>query len=123
MSFKVYVVGGWVRDKLLGLNPNDKDYVVVGSTPEEMLSLGFEQVGKAFPVFLHPETKEEYALARKDKKVGNGYTGFEFEYGIECLDVELLEKFKKLNYNTTDEYSVEELIKVLQHIIQLDVFD
>lgn len=80
MSFKVYVVGGWVRDKLLGLNPNDKDYVVVGSTPEEMLSLGFEQVGKAFPVFLHPETKEEYALARKDKKVSNGYTGFEFDF-------------------------------------------
>lgn len=77
---KVYVIGGWVRDKLLGIPANDKDYVVVGSTIDEMLSLGFEQVGKAFPVFLHPETKEEYALARKDKKVGLGHTGFEFDF-------------------------------------------
>lgn len=115
---KKYAVGGWVRDKLMGIPANDKDYVVVGSTPEEMLTLGFEQVGKAFPVFLHPETKEEYALARKDKKVGNGYTGFEFEYTQECLDELLLEKFKMLGYNTIDEYSVEELIKVLQRIDQ-----
>lgn len=77
---KIYAVGGWVRDKILGIPANDKDYVVVGSTIEEMLSLGYEQVGKAFPVFLHPETKEEYALARKDKKVGNGYTGFDFDF-------------------------------------------
>ena len=65
---KIYLVGGAVRDELLGLKPTDKDYVVVGSTPEQMLSLGFTQVGNTFPVFLHPITKEEYALARTEKK-------------------------------------------------------
>lgn len=74
---KVYMVGGAVRDKLLGLEPKDIDYVVVGSTIEEMLSLGFQQVGAEFPVFLHPTTGEEYALARQEKKTGPGYHGFE----------------------------------------------
>lgn len=74
---KIYEVGGCVRDALMGVEPKDRDYVVVGSTPEEMISLGFQQVGAAFPVFLHPETKEEYALARTERKVGNGYNGFE----------------------------------------------
>lgn len=115
---KQYVVGGWVRDKLLGIEPNDKDFVVVGSTPEEMLSLKFERVGLAFPVFLHPVTKDEYALARTEKKVGNGYNGFTCEYMQECLDDVLLEKFKSLGYNTTDEYTIEELLKVLRHISQ-----
>ena len=78
---KKYLVGGAVRDTLLGKNPNDKDYVVVGSTPEEMLAAGFSEVGAAFPVFLHPETKEEYALARKEKKTGVGHTSFEVEFG------------------------------------------
>ncbi|CAH0541368.1 multifunctional CCA addition/repair protein [Vibrio marisflavi] len=72
-----YLVGGAVRDKLLNLPSQDKDWLVVGSTPKEMLSLGYQAVGKDFPVFLHPETKEEYALARTEKKIGKGYTGFE----------------------------------------------
>lgn len=73
---KVYLVGGAVRDELLGLPVSDRDYVVVGSTPETMLAQGFQQVGKDFPVFLHPQTHEEYALARTERKTGAGYTGF-----------------------------------------------
>ncbi|UCH48058.1 MAG: multifunctional CCA addition/repair protein [Betaproteobacteria bacterium] len=73
---KVYAVGGSVRDQLLGLDVRDQDYVVVGSTPEEMLTLGFKPVGRDFPVFLHPETGEEYALARTERKSGRGYRGF-----------------------------------------------
>ena len=73
---KAYVVGGAVRDELLGLNVQDKDFVVVGATPEEMVAAGFRPVGKDFPVFLHPETHEEYALARTERKSGRGYKGF-----------------------------------------------
>ena len=73
---KTYLVGGAVRDILMGITPKDKDYVVVGSTPEEMLSLGYKQVGADFPVFLHPETGDEYALARTEVKDGVGYQGF-----------------------------------------------
>ena len=73
---KVYAVGGAVRDELLGLPVKDRDYVVVGSTPEEMERLGFRPVGRDFPVFLHPETHEEYALARTERKSGRGYRGF-----------------------------------------------
>jgi len=72
---KVYLVGGAVRDKLLGLEPKEKDWVVVGSSPQEMLARGFKQVGKDFPVFIHPKTGEEYALARTERKSGHGYTG------------------------------------------------
>ena len=79
-SLKVYMVGGAVRDKLLGLIPQDVDWVVVGSTPEEMIALGFQQVGAEFPVFLHPETGEEYALARQERKTGPGYHGFETRF-------------------------------------------
>ncbi|MDH4468843.1 MAG: hypothetical protein QE271_12360 [Bacteriovoracaceae bacterium] len=75
---KVYLVGGPVRDELLGRQPNDLDYVVVGSSPEEMLQKGYVSVGKSFPVFLHPETHHEYALARIEKKVAKGHQGFEF---------------------------------------------
>lgn len=71
-----YLVGGAVRDQLLNRQSYDRDYVVVGATIEEMIALGFSQVGKDFPVFLHPHTKEEYALARTEKKVDSGYTGF-----------------------------------------------
>ncbi len=77
MSLDVYLVGGAVRDGLLGLEVYDRDWVVVGATPEEMLADGFQQVGKDFPVFLHPVTKEEYALARTERKAGVGYHGFE----------------------------------------------
>lgn len=80
---KVFEVGGAVRDRLLGLEPRDHDFVVVGSTVEEMLSHGFQQVGAAFPVFLHPMTKEEYALARREVKSGPGYRGFTVEFGPE----------------------------------------
>ncbi len=71
-----YVVGGAVRDELLGLPVQDKDYVVVGATPEEMVRQGFKPVGRDFPVFLHPQTHEEYALARTERKSGQGYKGF-----------------------------------------------
>ncbi len=74
---KIYLVGGAVRDKLLGLKTKDRDWVVVGSNPEEMKQQNYTQVGADFPVFLHPETKEEYALARTERKKGHGYQGFE----------------------------------------------
>ena len=73
---EIYCVGGAVRDELLGLPVADRDYVVVGATPEEMIRLGFKPVGRDFPVFLHPQTREEYALARTERKVGRGYKGF-----------------------------------------------
>jgi tRNA nucleotidyltransferase (CCA-adding enzyme) len=73
---KTYVVGGAVRDELLGLPVRDRDHVVVGATPEEMTALGYRPVGRDFPVFLHPETQEEYALARTERKSGRGYKGF-----------------------------------------------
>ena len=73
---KIYLVGGAVRDALLGLSGSDRDWLVVGSTPEEMASLGYQPVGKDFPVFLHPETREEYALARTERKTARGYKGF-----------------------------------------------
>ena len=73
---KIYLVGGAVRDGLLRLPVKDKDWVVVGATPQEMLDAGYQQVGKDFPVFLHPKSREEYALARTERKSGQGYTGF-----------------------------------------------
>ncbi|MBR4939525.1 MAG: CCA-adding protein, partial [Burkholderiaceae bacterium] len=81
---KIYSVGGWVRDHYLreihhlDLPEGDRDWVIVGATPEEMLREGFLSVGKDFPVFLHPKTHEEYALARLERKVAPGYHGFEF---------------------------------------------
>ncbi|MGD8673263.1 MAG: multifunctional CCA tRNA nucleotidyl transferase/2'3'-cyclic phosphodiesterase/2'nucleotidase/phosphatase [Thiogranum sp.] len=74
----VFLVGGAVRDRLLGLPVGERDWVVVGATPQQMLDLGYRQVGKDFPVFLHPESKEEYALARTERKIAPGYKGFEF---------------------------------------------
>jgi tRNA nucleotidyltransferase (CCA-adding enzyme) len=73
---KIYLVGGAVRDSLLGLPVTEKDWVVVGATPEELLVQGYQQVGKDFPVFLHPVSHDEYALARTERKSGKGYTGF-----------------------------------------------
>ncbi|WP_433690770.1 multifunctional CCA addition/repair protein [Kosakonia cowanii] len=73
---KSYLVGGAVRDTLLGLPVEDRDWVVVGATPQEMLDAGYQQVGRDFPVFLHPQSREEYALARTERKSGSGYTGF-----------------------------------------------
>lgn len=73
---KTFLVGGAVRDRLLNLPVTDRDWVVVGATPEQLLSEGYQAVGQDFPVFLHPETREEYALARTERKTGKGYTGF-----------------------------------------------
>jgi tRNA nucleotidyltransferase (CCA-adding enzyme) len=78
MTMKTYVVGGAVRDELLGLPVKDRDHVVVGATPEELVRAGFRPVGKDFPVFLHPQTQEEYALARTERKTAPGYKGFVF---------------------------------------------
>ena len=75
---KIYAVGGAIRDTLMGLPVHDVDYVVVGSSAEEMVAKGFRPVGKDFPVFLHPETQAEYALARTERKTGKGYKGFHF---------------------------------------------
>ena len=75
---QVYLVGGAVRDHLLGFPYHEKDYVVVGATPEQLIASGYQPVGKDFPVFLHPDTKDEYALARTERKSGHGYHGFSF---------------------------------------------
>ncbi len=77
---KIYAVGGAIRDELLGVPVVDRDYVVVGATPEQMIAQGFRPVGKDFPVFLHPDTHEEYALARTERKTAAGYHGFQFYY-------------------------------------------
>lgn len=76
-TMEVYLVGGAVRDTRLGLPVKERDWVVVGATPQDMLALGYQPVGRDFPVFLHPQSKEEYALARTERKTGHGYTGFE----------------------------------------------
>lgn len=76
----VYLVGGAIRDEMLGLESKDNDYVVVGSSPQEMMDFGFKQVGADFPVFLHPKTGEEWALARIERKVGVGYHGFQTQF-------------------------------------------
>jgi tRNA nucleotidyltransferase (CCA-adding enzyme) len=80
---QIYLVGGAVRDELLGLPVKDKDYVVVGSTPEEMEAAGYKSVGKDFPVFLHPKTHDEYALARTERKTAKGYKGFAVHASID----------------------------------------
>ena len=80
---QVYLVGGAVRDSLLGITVYDRDYVVVGALPEQLLQQGYQQVGKDFPVFLHPNSKNEYALARTERKAGTGYTGFICDFGPE----------------------------------------
>jgi len=95
---KTYLVGGAVRDKLLGLPVKDRDWVVVGATPEKMLQLGYQQVGRDFPVFLHPQSKEEYALARTERKSGKGYKGFEvFATPQVTLEEDLLRRDLTIN--------------------------
>ena len=89
---QIYLVGGAVRDSLLGRTASEKDWVVVGSTPEEMINAGFRPVGKDFPVFLHPETHEEYALARTERKTAPGYHGFSFHA---APDITLEEDLKR----------------------------
>ena len=90
---KRYIVGGYVRDKLLGKAPQDRDWVVVDSTESEMIKAGFQRVGAGFPVFLHPDTKEEHALARKDVKTSAGHRGFAFDFSPDVtLDEDLLRR-------------------------------
>lgn len=101
---KTYLVGGAVRDQLLGKPVQDRDWVVIGSTPEEMLKLGYTRVGKDFPVFLHPQTKEEYALARTERKSGKGYTGFEVHASPEVtLEEDLARRDLTINAIAMDE--------------------
>ena len=105
---KVYLVGGAVRDQLLGLPVKEKDWVVVGSTPEDMISRGFKPVGKEFPVFLHPETHEEYALARTERKIVKGYKGFTFHTATVTLEEDL--KRRDLTINAIAKAPDERLI-------------
>src|SRR3954463_13324198 len=101
---KVYTVGGAVRDELLGLPVEDRDYVVVGATPDEMIALGYRPVGKDFPVFLHPETHEEYALARTERKSGRGYHGFQFHAAPDVtLEEDLARRDLTINAMARDE--------------------
>ncbi|NOH99117.1 multifunctional CCA addition/repair protein [Vibrio sp. 99-70-13A1] len=102
-----YLVGGAVRDKLLSIECKDQDWVVVGSTPKEMESLGFTAVGKDFPVFLHPKTKQEHALARTERKSGTGYTGFECHFAPDVsLEEDLMRRDLTINAIAQDENGV-----------------
>ncbi|OQX37271.1 MAG: multifunctional CCA tRNA nucleotidyl transferase/2'3'-cyclic phosphodiesterase/2'nucleotidase/phosphatase [Oceanospirillales bacterium LUC14_002_19_P2] len=95
---KIYLVGGAVRDRLLGLPVKDRDWVVVGSTPSAIKAQGFRPVGKDFPVFIHPKTGEEYALARTERKSGHGYTGFTFHTSPDVtLEEDLLRRDLTIN--------------------------
>ena len=101
---QIYLVGGAVRDKLLNLPVYDNDWVVVGTTPKHMLSLGFQTVGKEFPVFLHPKTKEEHALARTERKTGSGYTGFECYFSEDTtLEEDLIRRDLTINAMAMDD--------------------
>lgn len=101
---KVYLVGGAVRDGLLGRPVKERDWVVVGATPVEMLAQGFKQVGKDFPVYLHPETGEEYALARTERKTAPGYRGFQVHADpVVTLDEDLLRRDLTINALAQDE--------------------
>ena len=106
---KTYLVGGAVRDKLLGLPVKDRDWVVIGATPKKMIEEGFEPIGENFPVFLHPETKEEYALARTERKSGKGYKGFVF-YSSPKVTLEDDLKRRDLTINAIAEDENGELI-------------
>jgi tRNA nucleotidyltransferase (CCA-adding enzyme) len=115
---KFYLVGGAVRDRLLGVEFTEKDWVVVGASPEDMLNLGYTPVGKDFPVFLHPKTKEEYALARTEKKDGHGYKGFKFNASV---DVSLTEDLMRrdLTINAIAEDSSGELIDPYKGVVDI----
>lgn len=117
-GLQVYIVGGAVRDALLGRPPGDRDWVVVGATPEEMVSRGFIPVGGDFPVFLHPQSKEEYALARTERKSGRGYKGFTFYTGT---DVTLEEDLKRrdLTINAMAQSMSGELVDPLNGVADL----
>lgn len=102
---RIFLVGGAVRDKLLQLAIKDCDYMVVGSTPEALLALGYQQVGKDFPVFLHPQTGDEYALARTEHKQGNGYNGFSCYSGEDVsLEDDLIRRDLTINAIAENEF-------------------
>ncbi|WP_374585395.1 multifunctional CCA tRNA nucleotidyl transferase/2'3'-cyclic phosphodiesterase/2'nucleotidase/phosphatase [Pseudoduganella sp.] len=104
---KTYVVGGAVRDALLGLPVKDRDHVVVGATPEEMVRAGYRPVGKDFPVFLHPQTQEEYALARTERKTAPGYKGFVFHTSSDVtLEEDLVRRDLTINAIARDDDGV-----------------
>lgn len=106
---KIYLVGGAVRDQLLGYPVKERDYVVVGATPEQMLAKGFRLIGKDFPVFLHPSTHEEYALARTERKIGPGYKGFSC-YAAPDVTLEADLKRRDLTINAMAQTSNGEII-------------
>ena len=102
--FAIYTVGGAVRDALLGLPVKDRDYVVVGADPEQLQALGYQPVGKDFPVFLHPDTHEEYALARTERKTAPGYAGFAFHAAADVtLEQDLMRRDLTINAIAMDE--------------------
>jgi tRNA nucleotidyltransferase (CCA-adding enzyme) len=104
LGLDCYQVGGSVRDRLLGIDSPDRDFVIVGATPEEMVRRGFKPVGRDFPVFLHPETGEEYALARTERKSGRGYHGFVFHTGSDVtLEGDLARRDLTVNAMALDE--------------------
>ena len=104
MDMRTYIVGGAIRDELLGLDVEDKDYVVVGTTPEAMLARGFTPVGKDFPVFLHPKTGEEYALARTERSTAPGYKGFTFHTSPDVtLEEDLIRRDLTINAMAKEE--------------------
>lgn len=123
---QTYIVGGAVRDELLGLAVKDRDYVVVGSTPEAMEAAGFKPVGKDFPVFLHPQTHEEYALARTERKTGSGYKGFSvyaspsvtLEEDLARRDLTINAIAKDLDGRLVDPFNgrVDIQVKTLRHV-------
>lgn len=101
---KIYSVGGSVRDLIMGRTPHDKDFVVVGATPEDMIAAGFNKVGADFPVFLHPETREEYALARTERKNGTGYKGFVTDFSKDVtLEDDLIRRDLTINAMAMDD--------------------
>ncbi len=126
MSIKIYTVGGFVRDQLLGITSKDKDWVVVGATAEQMQAQGYKAVGKDFPVFLHPQTKQEYALARTERKTAAGYTGFSFNTSTKVtLEEDLIRRDLTVNAiaqdengNIIDPYHGQQDIKdrILRHV-------
>ena len=130
---QIYLVGGAVRDQLLERQVTEKDWVVVGATPKEMLDQGYQQVGKDFPVFLHPQSKDEYALARTERKSGVGYTGFECDSSASVtLEDDLIRRDLTVNAmamdddgNIIDPYNGQQDLKdrVLRHVSDAFVED
>ena len=130
---QIYLVGGAVRDELLGLEVKERDWVIVGATPEQMTDLGYKPVGKDFPVFIHPDTGEEYALARTERKTGPGYTGFAFdtseeitlEQDLERRDITINAIAKDENGNLIDPFNGRRDLenKVIRHVSDAFVED